>query len=171
MPSSYSPLLRTELIALGEQVDTWGTTNNRNIGTLLEAAISGVATVVMTDANYTLTALNGVSDEARSMGLSITGTLTAARNVVCPTSTKMYLVKNATTGGFAITLKTLAGTGISVPSGAWAVLLCDGTNVVSMTLATIFTSAQLAAAVSDETGSGALVFGTSPTFSGPVVFG
>lgn len=33
------------------------------------------------------------------------------------------------------------------------------------------TSLQLKGVISDETGSGALVFATSPTFSGPVVFG
>jgi hypothetical protein len=81
--------------------------------------------------NYTLTVTNGASDEARNAVLNITGTLTAAINVICPTAAKTYVVKNGTTGGFAITLKTSAGTGISVPNGATAYLYCDGTNVVS----------------------------------------
>jgi hypothetical protein len=80
--------------------------------------------------NYTLTVTNGASDEARNAVLNITGTLTAAINVICPTAAKTYIVKNGTTGGFAITLKTSAGTGISVPNGETNFLYCDGTNVV-----------------------------------------
>ena len=37
MPSSFSPSLRIELIAPGEQAGTWGTTTNTNLGTLVEA--------------------------------------------------------------------------------------------------------------------------------------
>jgi hypothetical protein len=91
----------------------------------------------MTDANYTLTTANGAADESRKMMLNISGTLTAARNVICPTASKLYFVKNATTGGYAITLKTAAGTGVSIPNGAIAVLMCDGTNVNPATNALI----------------------------------
>jgi hypothetical protein len=83
----------------------------------------------MTDADYTLTTANGAADQARSMMLNMTGTLTAARNVICPTASKLYFIKNATTGGFAITLKTSGGTGISIPNGRSMVLMCDGVNV------------------------------------------
>ena len=41
MASTYSNSLRLELIATGEQAGTWGSTTNRNMGTLLEQAISG----------------------------------------------------------------------------------------------------------------------------------
>jgi hypothetical protein len=43
----------------------------------------------------------------------------------------LYVIKNAVTGGYAVTLKTSAGTGISVPNGSTMLLYCDGTNVVS----------------------------------------
>jgi hypothetical protein len=65
------------------------------------------------------------------MFLNITGTLTAARNVVCPAASKLYFLRNNTTGGFAVTLKTSGGTGISIPNGKYAALYCDGTNVVN----------------------------------------
>lgn len=130
MPSTYSSKLRLELIGAGEQSGTWGTTTNTNLGTLLEQAIAGVSAVVMTDANYTLTSSNGSSDEARNAVLQVTGTLTAARNVTCPTASKLYLVYNNTTGGFAITVKTAAGSGISVANGKKMFVYCDGTNVV-----------------------------------------
>jgi len=74
MPSTYSPSLKLELIADGEQPGTWGQTTNTNLGTLLEQAITGVVTIVMTNADYTLTDLNGLSDEARNAVLVVTGT-------------------------------------------------------------------------------------------------
>ena len=67
------------------------------------------------------------------MGLNITSSLslTLTRDIIVPTSTKSYLVKNATTGGQSLRVKTSAGTGITVPNGKTTFLLCDGTNVVS----------------------------------------
>ena len=41
MPSTFSTNLKIELIGLGEQVGTWGTTTNTNLGTALEQAIVG----------------------------------------------------------------------------------------------------------------------------------
>jgi hypothetical protein len=136
MASTYSDSLRLELIGDGEQSGAWGVTTNRNLGTLLEAAISGVASVTHDDsANYSLTALNGVSDEARNMIQEIGGTLTTARNVVVPDDTKLYIVKNATSGGFSITVKTSAGTGVTISNGKTAIVYSDGTNVVEIVTA------------------------------------
>ena len=130
--STYSPNYRFELVATGGQKGTWGVTNNANLGTLIEEALGGYALVTMTDANYTLTALNGVTDEARCNNLKITGTLTASRNVVCPTIEKSYTVWNATTGGFSIVFKTSGGSGVTIPNGSKAQVFVDGTNVVEV---------------------------------------
>lgn len=131
MASTYTTRLRLEKQADGENSSTWGQKAN-TVFDLVDAAIAGRAAVTHDDsASYTLTANNGSSDEARCMILNIGGALTAARNVVCPTQSKFYVIKNATTGGYAITLKTSGGTGISVPNGKTAILMCDGTNVVS----------------------------------------
>jgi hypothetical protein len=114
---------------------------NDGITDLVDAAIAGYAAVTMTNADYTLTTANGAADEARKMLLNISGTLSAARNVICPTASKLYFIKNATTGGFAITLKTAAGSGVSIPNGRSVVLMCDGTNVVdAVSAATAVTS-------------------------------
>lgn len=132
MASTYSPALRIELITTGEQSGTWGITTDVNLGTLIENAISGYSNVTQGDvANYTLTTVNGAADQARNMILNISGALTADRNVICPTFNKMYIIKNATTGGFNVIIKTLAGTGVTIPSGATNVVYCDGVNVVS----------------------------------------
>lgn len=132
MPSTYSDNLRLEIMAKGEKANTWGDVVNTNVGTLLEQAVSGVATINMADTNYTLAVANGAADEARNAVLRITGTLTTAtRNVICPASPKIYIVSNETTGGYALTIKTPGGTGVSVPNGSRLLVYCDGTNVVN----------------------------------------
>lgn len=130
MPSSYTPLLRLVLPVTGELTGTWGDTVNNGITSLLEAAVAGTAAVTMTDADYTLTTANEATDEARNAVIVLSGTLTASRNVICPTSSKIYIVRNATTGGFPIVFKTAAGTGITVANGTTRFLRCDDTNVV-----------------------------------------
>jgi hypothetical protein len=74
MASSYSPSLKLELIGNGDQSGTWGTTTNNNLGTLLEQAITGVQSITMSNADYTLTNYNGTSDEARNAVLVVGGT-------------------------------------------------------------------------------------------------
>jgi len=131
MPN-YSTNLRLTKPITGEFPNTWGDQVNAGITELVDSAIAGYASIAMTDADYTLTFANGAADQARTMMLNMTGTLTANRNVICPTGvTKLYFVKNATTGGsgYAITLKYPSGSGVSIPNGRSMVLMCDGTNV------------------------------------------
>ena len=132
MVSSFSNSLRLELIETGDQSGIWGVTTNGNLGTLLEQAIAGVETITHTNAaNLTLTAINGAVDQARNAVIIFDGALTANRNVVVPTQEKVYIVRNSTTGGFSLTVKTAAGTGVAVANGGTAIVYCDGTNVES----------------------------------------
>ena len=108
---------------------------------------------------------------------------------------KFYLINNTGTG--AKTIKNTSGTGISVPAGKATLVYNNGTNVVdaasyftSLTLGSALpvasggtgitafgsgvatflgtpSSANLAAALTDETGSGSAVFATSPTLVTP----
>lgn len=129
MASTYSPNLRLELIGTGEQQGTWGVTTNTNLGTLLEEAIGGYTSVTVTDgADTTLTTNNGSADQSRNMVINLTGALTAARNVICPAIEKMYVVKNATTGGQAVTFKVSGQTGVSIPNGSTYILYVNGTD-------------------------------------------
>jgi hypothetical protein len=129
MPASYTTSLKLTLPADGDT--GWGNTVNTGVTNLIDASVAGTAAVVHDNAiDYTLTSVNGTADEARKMFLAITGTLTANRNVVCPAVSKLYFITNSTTGGFAVTLKTSAGTGILVPNGRSVVLYCNATNVV-----------------------------------------
>lgn len=129
--ANYTTSLRLVKPTTGEYPGTWGTQVNTGLTDLVDAAVAGTTTITMTAADYTLTNTNGASDEARAMVLNLTGTPGAARNVICPAVSKVYVVYNNTTGGYAQTLKTSAGTGVSVPNGSTAFLRCDGTNVVT----------------------------------------
>ena len=132
MPTTYTPILQLALPATGDLNGTWGTTVNDNITSMVEQAIAGLATInTWTSASHTLTTANGTTSEARCAILECSGAPGAAATVVCPALSKVYVIKNSVTGGYAVTLKTSAGTGISVPNGSTALLYCDGTNVVS----------------------------------------
>lgn len=128
MSSTFSPSLRIELIGDGDQSGIWGQTTNSNLGTLIEQAITGVQTITMIDANYTLSSYNGVADEARNQVLVLIGTNTAQRNLVAPLVEKTYTVKNSTTGGFAVQIIGASGTGVVIPNGTTTTVYCDGTN-------------------------------------------
>lgn len=130
MASTYSTSLRLELMATGDQSGTWGDTTNTNLGTLLEQAITGVLSVAQGDTTLTLTNLNGASDQARNAVVNLTGAMTANRNVIVPDPNKLYLVKNSTTGGFSVVVKTSAGSGVTIPPGTARWVYADGTNVV-----------------------------------------
>jgi hypothetical protein len=136
MASTFSTDLKIELIANGEQSGTWGTTTNDNFTNVFEDAIVGTGNPVFTtDANLTLTYTStNTSQIARNLFLSVTSTvvggLTATRSLIVPTIYKNYLVKNSTTGGQSILVKTAAGTGITIPNGYTAFVYVDGTNVV-----------------------------------------
>lgn len=133
--STYSPNLRLELIGTGEKQGTWGVTTNTNLGTLLEEAIGGYVSVTVADTSgaTALTEVNGGADQSRNMVINLTGTLTANRTVTCPAIEKIYIVNNATSGGYDVTFKVSGQTGILVPNGATYLLYVNGVDVYSVT--------------------------------------
>ena len=131
MALSYSTNLALTIIPTGEEAGTWGTLTNTNIGTLLEQAISGYESQAITDgADTVITIPDGATGVARNMYIVMTGTLSAARNLIVPAKRKLYFVHNSTTNGYAVTVKVTGQTGVSVPNGAKMLLVCNGTDVV-----------------------------------------
>jgi microcystin-dependent protein len=137
MASTYSNDLRIELIASGEQSGIWGNTTNNNLGTLLEDAISGTATVLATSTNYALTAFSGVADEARCAALNLNTLTNGAFNVYVPPVSKLYVVGNSSAYTCSIYVSTSignttataasAGAPYVLPAGATASIYCNGT--------------------------------------------
>jgi hypothetical protein len=128
MPSTYSSLLRLELMQTGEKSATWGDITNTNIGTLLEKGIAGTATINVTAGNVTLTALNGADDEARCLIISVTGTPGVSRNIVAPSTSKSYVVLNGSNA--AIVFKGAATTGVTLSAGQKSWLAWNGSDFV-----------------------------------------
>ena len=131
MSSTFSNL-KFELIGNGEQSGTWGTTTNSNIGTAIEQAIVGMATLEAADftANVcTLTLANTTAaQDARALCLNIaSGAVSAAGTINVPAIQKPYLIINGSS--FAVTVKVSGLTGVAVPPGTRTVVYNDGTDV------------------------------------------
>jgi hypothetical protein len=197
MASTYSDL-KIQLMATGENSGTWGDVTNTNLGTAIEEAITGSADVAFSSADVTLTLTNtNATQSARNLRLNLTGTSGGARNLIVPAIEKIYIINNGLAD--TVTVKNAAGTGIAVPAGKTMYVYNNSTNVVdaithltSLTLGSALpvasggtgitsfgagvatflgtpSSANLKTAVTDETGSGALVFATSPTLVTPAL--
>ena len=131
MSSTYSTNLALELVGTGEQAGNWGATNNLNLGTLLEQAISGYVTqAVSTGTNTTLAMSNGASATARNMFIELTGTGGTNTNLIVPSNKKLYFIYNNTSSG-QVTVKVSGQTGVSVPNGNKLLLVSNGTDIVN----------------------------------------
>lgn len=114
----------------GEDSGTWGSITNTNWN-LMEQAVAGVQTITMSNSNYQLSNLNGVTDEARNMVLVVNGTNSAIYQVIAPLVQKFYVISNQTVGGYAITIGGASGSIVTVPNGTTVQVYCDGTNFYS----------------------------------------
>ena len=181
MASSYSDL-KIEIIGTGEQSGTWGDTTNINLGTAIEEAITGSATVdFATDADVTITLTNSnTSQTARNLRLNITESSTgvgSVRNLILGSNCqiyKLYLINNTGTG--AKTVKNTTGTGVTVPAGKTMFVFNNGTNVVdatthlsSLTLGSALPVTSGGTGVTTSTGTGNVVLSTSPTLTTPTL--
>jgi hypothetical protein len=133
MASTYSDL-KIELIGTGEQVGTWGSTTNTNLGTAIEEAIVGSADVAFSSADVTLTLTNTNSTQsARNLRLNLTGTSGGARNLILGSGCqidKPYIINNGLAD--TVTVKNTTGTGVAVPAGKTMWVFNNGTNVVEV---------------------------------------
>lgn len=172
MPTTFSASLRLSLLGTGENSGTWGNITNDNLGALIEQAITGVQSIAMADSNSTLITLNGAVDEARNAVITMTGSLSAQRSVIVPFAEKTYVIRNLTTGGQAILVKTSTGSGVTIPNGNTATIYCDATDVFrSAPLFNQSTNAVTATTFTATTFTGNLVASTGSFTSMPTVNG
>lgn len=153
--STYSTTLRIELIGAGQQDGTWGDTTNSNLGDIIEAAITNSVDITFADATYTLTAYNGLPDEARNAVLNLVGTNVSAQNLIAPAVEKTYVVVNNTGANVTIKSSASGSVGVSVLNGATQHVWCDGTDFFASTIPF----------GAGTTGTGSLVYSTSPTIT------
>lgn len=172
--STYSTNLGIELITNGTQAGVWGTTTNTNLGTLVEQAISGYQTQVVTGGTDTITMPNGATGVARNMYLELTGT--GGGTLVVPAKKKLYFIFNNTSSGGAVTVKVSGQTGVAVPANTKMLLVNNGTDVVNGTnhMAALTLGAALpvtsgGTGTTTSTGTGSVVLSASPTLTGTPV--
>lgn len=130
MTSTASASLQLELLALGQKSGQWGDVTNGNLQ-ILEDAIAGTEAITLAASDVTLTDLQFTAgQQSHAAVLNLSGTLSADVNVIVPTRSKRYLVKNGCTGAYTVTVKTASGTGAVADQGITTAVRCDGTNVV-----------------------------------------
>ena len=178
MSSTFSAL-KFELITTGEQSGSWGTTTNTNIGTAIEQAVVGMAT--LTSANFTsnvatLTLTNtNTAQNARALCLNIdAGAVSAAGTINVPAIQKPYLIINGSS--FTVTVKVTGLTGVAVPAGKRTVVYNNGTDVgnqidylATLALGTALPVTSGGTGVTTSTGTGNVVLSTSPTLVTPLL--
>ena len=132
MASSTSTDLKLELITTGEKSGTWGTITNTNLQ-ILEQAASGYLSLAVGGADVALSLANHATANGKNLYYKLTGTLTAARTVTMPDGAeRVLIVEDATarsSSNYTLTVKTVSGTGITLPVGSTTILYSDGTNI------------------------------------------
>jgi hypothetical protein len=133
MANSTSADLKLTVQATGENSGTWGQITNTNL-LILEQAIGGYSSIALNaTTGATLTFSNGALSNGKDAVIKLTGTITGNVNVVIPDSVeKTYIIENATSGSFSVTVKTSSGTGVtwSATDKGKKMVYSDGTNVV-----------------------------------------
>ena len=132
MASTYSSDLKLELMTTGEKSGTWGTITNTNLQQL-EQAVSGYIAIDVGSADVALSLANGAVSNGKNLYFKLTGTLTANRTVTMPDSAeRVFIVEDATNRSsslFTLTVKTVSGTGVTLPVGSTNLVYSDGTNI------------------------------------------
>lgn len=126
MASTYTDNSGIELIGVGEQSGTWGTTTNNNLE-IIDKALNGVTDVAVTGAMNITVSDGDKTSNGHTRVLKLTGSLSSeATLTITPDDREaFYIVHN--TAGDAVRFKQISGnTGIVVPNGAKAFIYADG---------------------------------------------
>ena len=132
MASTTSNLLRLEKQTAGENENDWGDRVNV-VFELLEEAIAGMTTIATTGGTTILTAVNHSADESRAGIIKVTGTLTSNAVLEIPALTHKYVVWNATTGAYTLSINPSGGVPAVIGQGAKSTVICDATDCFLVT--------------------------------------
>ena len=140
MTITPSALLSLPIITSGTESGTWGDVVDNGLTSYLDIAIAGGLAIAITTADVTLANTAGtslvtgiVSTTAQYAILNISGAKTAARSLILPSSSREYTINNAAaTGGFLLTVKGAATTGVTLVDGENAVVAWNGTDYVKV---------------------------------------
>ena len=143
MAATYTSKIRLTQQGDGDNPNSWGTVLNNGVTSLVDDAIAAYTTIeIGANATVTLSAVDGGYDVARSAFLEVKGTVGGAHTTISliipggtsPRLSKGYVINNLTTYTTTtniVKIKTAAGTGYTIPSGAVTQIVNDGTSVWS----------------------------------------
>lgn len=109
----------------GANVGTWGAELNTNTISIIDSNLGGLLSLSLTNANVTLSTAQAQNGLHR-----FSGVLSANVIITYPAVGSFYVVENATTGNFSITLTNGAGTSVIPPRSTRAFIATDATNGV-----------------------------------------
>jgi hypothetical protein len=180
---AYGRLTAAGTASLATSLNIAGDTGTDSVA-LLTDTITFVGGTGITSAVTAIGSATSVTFDIDSSVVTLTGTQTLTNKTLTspalttPVIASTGAIFNGTTGTTTVVASSAAGsTTLTLPAATDTLVgknttdtltnktISFGSNTVTMT------SAQLATAVSDETGSGVLVFGTSPTISSPSITG
>jgi len=135
MTVNYTTNLALGQPVTGTESGTWGDDVNNSVTSYLDIAIAGGLAITVTTADVTLTLTQGTSS-ATNIGsttaqyaiLNVSGAMTAARNLILPSSSRVYVINNNTTGGYALTVKGSATSGVTMVNGESAHIYWNGSD-------------------------------------------
>jgi len=140
MASTYTNRLGLEKQTDGENPNSWGAILNTNVIDLIDDAIAGYEIVSVSGTAITLTDNQGSSDQSRNAALEFAGTLTANVTITVPTEEKTYFIRENTSGSFAVQMKTVGGTALSLSQGVNTFVACNGTSIYRLDVPTSVSS-------------------------------
>ena len=128
MASSYDNDLRLEEQASGENATSWGDKTNNNLELIAEAFSYGTEAITTNADTHSTTIADGGTDPGRSLYLKYTGTLdsTCTVSLLPNTVSKVWIIENATSGGFDLSIKQGSGAEITIPNGDVKMVYSDG---------------------------------------------
>lgn len=133
MTGTYDPLIGVLLQSYGGNEDAWGGLLNNNALTLIGQAIKGMATISSAGGSYTLSATDGVTNEARMQVLRIVGTQTSALSIIAPPHQGWYWIDNqGVSGGFTCSVGVSGGIFVSLPYGRPTPAYTNGTDFFTL---------------------------------------
>jgi len=144
MATAYSTLLGLALPVQGELSGTWGDMVDNGITRYVDIAVAGTVTLT-NDGAVTLSLTNGDSSATNIVSsltgagtvsaqfaiIKVTGTLTTAKVLTPPSSSRTYVVVNAATGS-TVTVKASGQIGVSIAVGETAFVYFNGTDYVKV---------------------------------------
>ena len=173
MADVFTNDLRIREQEVGANSGAWGGYLNTSLENIAEAFSYGTEALA-DSATQTLTLADGASDELRSLYLKLTGTLSQATTVTIAPNTisKCWIIENATTGGYDVTISQGSGANVTVGNGNVKMIATDGAGAGGVVY-DLLTDLELAGNVSitttDNTSNLTLISTDADANIGPVL--